>query len=203
MMIMQIMKNGLSNRISLTFAFLMLTSVCTFGQMQHKHDSEPQTTKNTISATSKSTAELARVTFEKFAKLNGEWMGSNTKGWTEKVSFKTIAQGFVVVENSFDAHPNETIMTMFYLDNDRLMLTHFCLSKTQPRLVATSFDDNGKTITFTFLDATNLPSRNKGHMDKAVFKFVDKNTFTTQWTWYQNGKESWMEEIKLERIKEK
>jgi len=148
---------------------------------------------------SKSTPTSAQAAFERFKKLEGQWHGRSTKGWEETVSFKTIAQGSVVVENSFDAHPNETMMTMFYLDGERLMLTHYCVAKNQPRLEATSFENDGKTITFTFIDATNLSSRDKGHMDKAVFRFIDDNKFSTQWTWYQNGKESWMEEIVCER----
>lgn len=184
------------NRVLLLLLLFAITAIIGFSQMSHQPEADSQ-----ISTKTKTSAELAKAGFEKFAKLNGEWIGKSTKGWEEKVSYKTIAQGSVVVENSFDAHPNETMMTMFYLDQDRLMLTHYCVSKSQPRLLATSFDDEGKTITFTFLDATNLPSRDTGHMDKAVFKFIDENTITSQWTWYQKGKESWMEEIKLERIK--
>lgn len=141
----------------------------------------------------------ARSAFERFKKLEGSWKGRSTKGWEEVISYKTIARGTVVVGTSFDAHPNETMMTMIHLDGDRLMLTHYCVAKNQPRLVATSFADDGKTITFTFLDGTNLPSRDRGHMDKAIFRFVDENHVTSRWTWYQDGKESWMEEILLER----
>lgn len=146
-----------------------------------------------------SSPEMAKSAFERLKQLEGKWIGRSTKGWEEAVSFKTIARGSVVVENSFDAHPNETMMTMFFLDGDRLKLTHYCVAGNQPRLEATVFEEEGKTITFTFLDATNLKSRDQGHMDKAVFRFVDENHFTTQWTWYQNGKESWMEEIRMER----
>ena len=142
----------------------------------------------------------AREAFELFKKLEGKWRGRSTKGWEEVVNYKTIAKGSVVVGNSFDAHPNETMMTMFYLDGDRLMLTHYCVARNQPRLVATSFADAGKTITFTFLDGTNLPSRNSGHMDKMVFRFIDDNHAVSHWTWYQDGKEKWLEEINLERI---
>jgi hypothetical protein len=148
---------------------------------------------------STSTPALAQAGFERFKKLEGKWLGRSTKGWEETINFKTIAKGSVVVENSFDAHPNETMMTMFYLDGDRLMLTHYCVARNQPRLEATAFEDEGRTITFTFRDATNLPSRDKGHMDKAVFRFVDDDHFSSQWTWYQDGKENWMEEIKCER----
>lgn len=149
----------------------------------------------------KQTATAARAAFEQFKRLAGEWRGRSTKGWEETVSFKTIANGSVVVETSFDAHPNETMMTMFHLDNDRLMLTHYCVARNQPRLVATSFDADGRTITFTFLDGANLPTRDRGHMDKAVFRFLDADRVVTRWTWYQDGKESWMEEITLERKK--
>lgn len=142
---------------------------------------------------------LAQAGFNRFKLLEGQWQGRSTKGWEETITFKTIAKGSVVVETSFDAHPNETMMTMFYLDGTRLLLTHYCVAGSQPRLEATSFEENGNAITFTFLDATNLPSRDRGHMDKAVFRFVDEDHFSAQWTWYQDGKESWMEEIKYER----
>ncbi len=147
-----------------------------------------------------STPESAAAAFERFKKLEGKWNGRSTKGWEEVLTFKTIAGGSVVVETSFDAHPNETMMTMYHLDGDRLMLTHYCVARNQPRLVATSFSDGGKTVTFTFIDGGNLASRDRGHMDKAVFRFVDDNHATSQWTWYQDGKESWMEEIHLDRV---
>jgi hypothetical protein len=141
----------------------------------------------------------ARSAFERFKRLEGAWKGRSTKGWEEVISYKTIAQGSVVVGTSFDAHPNETMMTMIHMDGERLVLTHYCVAKNQPRLVATSFADGGKTITFTFLDGTNMPSRDRGHMDKVVFHFIDDDHVASRWTWYQDGKESWMEEITLER----
>jgi hypothetical protein len=149
----------------------------------------------------KAAATPARAAFEQFKKLAGEWRGRSTRGWEEAVSYKTIAGGSVVVSTSFDAHPNETMMTMFHMDGDRLMLTHYCVARNQPRLVATSFSDDGRTVTFTFLDGANLPTRDRGHMDKAVFRFLDDDHVASRWTWYQDGKERWMEEITLERRK--
>jgi hypothetical protein len=37
-------------------------------------------------------------------------------------------------------------------------------------------------------------------MDKAVFTFPDDDHFTSQWTWYANGKESWQEVIEHRRV---
>jgi hypothetical protein len=147
-----------------------------------------------------SNKSAAAEAFQKFKKLEGKWKGRSTKGWEETIVYQTIAAGSVVVEDSLNAHPGERMMTMIHLDGDRLMLTHYCVAKNQPRLVATSFADDGKIVTFTFLDGGNLPTRDRGHMDKAVIRFVDDNHVTSQWTWYQNGKESWMEEIRLERL---
>jgi hypothetical protein len=145
--------------------------------------------------------QYAKNTFERLKKLEGKWVGRSTKGWTEAITFKTIAQGSVIHESSFDAHPNETMATMYHLDGNRLLLTHYCVSKTQPRLQATGFEEDGRKVTFTFVDATNLASRDKGHMDKVVFNFIDEDHFTSQWTWYQAGKEQWLEEIRYERAK--
>jgi hypothetical protein len=140
-----------------------------------------------------------RAAFERFQRLEGVWRGESTKGWAEGVTFRTIAGGSAVIETSFDAHPGETMVTLISMDGERLRLTHYCVAKNQPRLEATAFADDGGSVTFTFVDGGNLPSRDRGHMDKAVFRFVDADHVTTRWTWYQDGTESWMEEIVLTR----
>lgn len=152
-----------------------------------------------VSADSPVDPAAARSAFKLYKTLEGQWIGRSTKGWNEEVTFRTIAGGSVVVENSFDAHPNESMLTIVALDNDRLLLTHYCVAGNQPRLQLTSYDEQSKTLVFTFLDGTNLPSRDKGHMDKVVMSFLDRDHVTAQWTWYQDGQERWMEKINLER----
>jgi hypothetical protein len=146
-------------------------------------------------------AALPAQAFDRFRNLEGTWRGESTRGWSEDVTFKPIAGGSAVMETSFDAHPNETMITMFVRDGNVLDLVHYCVAKNQPHLRATLFEEDGKKVTFTFVDGGNLPSRDRGHMDKAVFRFEDGDHFTTRWTWYQNGHEEWMEEIRLRRKK--
>lgn len=143
---------------------------------------------------------LSLALFERMKKLEGDWRGKSTKGWEDVSRVKVIAKGSAILFDSFDAHPNETMLTLVHWDLDRLLLTHYCVAGNQPRLEATSFEDDGRKVTFAFVDATNLPSRNKGHMDKLVMRFIDDSHYTSQWTWYQDGKESWMEEIHRQRI---
>ena len=68
--------------------------------------------------------------------------------------------------------------------------------------MATDVADGGRRVTFSYLDGTGLPSRDHGHMDQAVFRFLDADRFTAQWTWYQEGSEQWMEEIEHRRLAE-
>jgi len=137
----------------------------------------------------------AQAAFARLKALSGTWQATSTKGWTEAMTYQTIAAESAVVETSIGAHPDETMTTVFHMDGDRLLLTHYCVAKNQPRLVATGFSDAGRTVTFAFLDATNLPSHDTGHMDKVVYKFADDDHFTTQWTWFEHGREQWMEEV--------
>ncbi len=147
------------------------------------------------------TGARATAAYERFKALEGMWGGDSTKGWNERITYKVIAGGSAVLESSFDAHPGEQMVTMIHPDNGRLMLTHYCVARNQPRLVLTGADENSGVYTFEFLDATNLPTRDKGHMDKVVFKFIDADHFSSQWTWYEKGKEAWMEEIRHMRVK--
>ena len=145
--------------------------------------------------------EKSRKAFEHLKNLSGDWEGKSTKGWTERISYRVIAGGSCLMDLSYGAHPNEWMASMIHMDGDRLMLTHYCVAKNQPRLVATEIADDLSSISFTYLDATNLPSRDKGHMDKCLIRFDGKDKFFSRWTWYQDGKESWMEDIEHRRIK--
>lgn len=145
------------------------------------------------------TAFEATAAYDRLKALAGAWEGKSTKGWTDRVHVKTIAAGSVVVFDSFDAHPNEEMLTTFAPDGERLLLTHFCVARNQPRLVLSRVEDEGRRLTFTFLDGGNLPSRDRGHMDSVVLTFLDADRFTERWSWFQDGRESLMEEIEMRR----
>jgi hypothetical protein len=148
---------------------------------------------------SKAEPSPAQAAFGRLKILDGSWTAVSTKGWSEELQLKVIAGGSAVLETSVGAHPNETMATVYYMDGARLLLTHYCVAKNQPRLQATVFEREGQDVTFTFLDATNLPSRDHGHMDKVVLHFTDENHFSSRWTWFENGHEQWLEVIEATR----
>ncbi|MEE8366950.1 MAG: hypothetical protein V3S30_01400, partial [Thermoanaerobaculia bacterium] len=89
--------------------------------------------------------------------------------------------------------------TMYHLDGDRLMLTHYCMAKNQPRMKADLTSSDLNTLRFSFLDATNMKSPEDGHMHSAVFRFVDENEMKQSWTFRKDGKDSFTEVIRFER----
>ena len=138
--------------------------------------------------------------FAKLKKQAGLWRGHSTKGWENRLKIQVIAKGSAILETSeFVDTPGEGMVTTFYMDGDRLLLTHYCEAGNRPTLSATSEASNGD-ITFEFVEGTNMPDRNTGHMDKVIYRFIDDNHYSSQWTWFANGKETWLENIEYERL---
>jgi hypothetical protein len=93
------------------------------------------------------------------------------------------------------------MLTAFHPDGDRLLLTHYCVARNQPRMVAAEASDDGRSIRFAFVDGTSMESRDDGHMDAAEYHFIDSDHFTARWSWYEEGQESWFEEIHYRRAR--
>ena len=141
-----------------------------------------------------------QLAFERLRGLAGEWDGTSDHGWSSKIRIEVIAGGSAVLETTaFEAHPGETMLTLFHKDGPRLFLTHYCVAGNQPRLCARRFDDGGDTVTFEYFDGTNLASRDQGHMDRAVIRIAGPDAFSSTWNWYQDGKEGWKEAIEYRR----
>jgi hypothetical protein len=143
----------------------------------------------------------AQLAFEELCALRGTWEGKSSAGWTARIELELIARGSVLLERSnFEAHRGETMLTLFHKDGPDLVMTHYCVAGNQPRLVASEVAPD--RLRFTFRDATNLASRDQGHMDEAVIRLEGPDAFSSQWSFYQAGKTSWMEEIRYRRVGE-
>lgn len=129
----------------------------------------------------------AQKTLDRFKAMAGTWTGKGAHGETSEVTYQVIAGGTSVMADI--KMGDEAMTSLFYVDNGRLMMTHFCPSNNQPRMQAT-FSPDGKTVTFDFLDATNLASPQAGHMHKVVYVFADPEHYSEDWTWKHEGKDS-------------
>lgn len=117
----------------------------------------------------------SQASFEKLKSLQGSWAGK-AGDRDVKVSFRVTSGGSAIMS---EIQTEEDMISMFHLDGNRLMMTHYCGAGNQPRMVGTLSPD-GKTIKFDFLDATNL-SAQPGHMQHLTLTMIDADHHTEQW----------------------
>jgi len=131
----------------------------------------------------------AQKTLDRFKSMVGTWQGKSPSGQVYEVNYRLAAGGTAVMA---DMHMvDDEMVSMYYIDGDQLLMTHFCPTNNQPRMKAAISPDLAM-VTFDFLDATNLPGPQTGHMHRAVFVFSDSGHYTEEWTWKHEGKDSKM-----------
>jgi hypothetical protein len=121
----------------------------------------------------------AQTSFAKLKTLQGSWEGT-MDGTPLEVSLRVTSMGSALMHEMRQKGKPDDPITMFHVDGDRLLLTHYCDAGNQPRMVGTTSPD-GKIITFHFLDATNLLRSQPGHMQRVVFNLIDPDHHTEMW----------------------
>jgi hypothetical protein len=148
----------------------------------------------------------AQKSFDGLKTLAGSWEGHistsplapDIDGKVMQVSLRVTSMGNAIVHEARGAGRPDDPITMLYLDGDRLLLTHYCDAGNRPRMVGTMSAD-GKTVEFTFLDIAG--STQYGHMDHAVFTFVDANHHFEDWTYVMAGDKPMHAHFDLTRTK--
>ena len=134
-----------------------------------------------------STTTDAQEAFDKLKSLAGSWVGPlsidhsdpSMEGMIGQFSLRVTSRGNALVHELSVAGIPDHPVTMFYLEGDRLLATHYCDAGNRPRFVGTLSPD-GKTLTFEFLDLSGGDEH--GHMVKGVFTFIDETHHTEEWT---------------------
>jgi hypothetical protein len=128
--------------------------------------------------------------FDTMKSITGNWEGKDSQGGAVAVSNRVTAGGSAVVsELKTNMHGKaEDMISMISMDGERVLLTHYCSAGNQPRMQA-ALSPDGKSITFTFVDATNLASPDAPHMKSVTFNFIDENHHTEEWHFSMQGKE--------------
>jgi hypothetical protein len=145
----------------------------------------------------------AAAAFEKLKSLQGTWEAPGANGKKATTTFELTANDTVLLERYMNpALPGGGHMvSAYHLDGAALILTHYCIAKNQPTLQAETFDATSGEIQFEFLRASNLSSKNAGHMRRALYRLDDANHFTTSWEFFENGKKTMTELETFTRVK--
>jgi hypothetical protein len=148
----------------------------------------------------------AQKSFDQLKTLAGTWEGHVTTlpahpdldGKLAHASLRVTSMGTAIVhEMTGEGRPDDPI-TMLYMDDNRLLLTHYCDAGNRPRMTGKMSPD-GRTVEFEFLDVAG--STQYGHMDHAVFTVIDANHHTEDWTYMEPGDKPVRAHIELTRTK--
>ena len=167
-------------------------------------------------ASAQSGADLqtgAQKSFDTLKTLAGSWEGpvTVTPAMPEMpmdkpvhVSLRVTSRGNALVHEMQEAGATEDAtrydhpVTMFYLDGDRLLLTHYCDAGNRPRMAAKASPD-GKTVEFDFVDLSG--GNQFGHMYHAKFTIVDANHHVEEWTFMMPGDKPMHARMDLQKTK--
>jgi len=153
----------------------------------------------------------AQKSFDELKTLAGVWKGTVTANppqpdWDNKpvwASLRVTSRGSAIVHEmkepgTPDDMTHDDPITMFYLDGDQLVLTHYCDAGNRPRMAAKKSVD-GKTIDFDFMDVAG--STQYGHMHHAAFTIIDANHHTEDWTFMMPGDKVVRAHLDMQRAK--
>lgn len=129
----------------------------------------------------------AKARFEKLKSLVGEWQGTGPHASTN-VSYQLVSGGSAVMETLMPKGEPDMI-TIYHLDGDKLMMTHYCSIGNQPRMQAEASGSESNKLNFTFVDVTNMTKPSDGHMINLALTFEGKDQLRQVWTWREAGKD--------------
>ena len=154
----------------------------------------------------------AQKTFDTMKTFAGEWDGPvtvpempETKGGTPMhASLRVTSRGNAVVHEfqpantPLDATKYDHPVTMLYVDGGQLNLIHYCDAGNRPHMIGKMSPD-GKTVEFGLVDVSGSDER--GHMQHAVFTYIDANHHTEDWTYLMPGDKPIHAHFDLQRAK--
>jgi hypothetical protein len=153
----------------------------------------------------------AQKSFDQLKTLAGTWTGPVTVNppvpeWSKDpiwLSMRVTSRGNALVHEmkkpgTPDDATKDDPITLLYMDNDRLTLTHYCDAGNRPRMVAKASPD-GKTVEFEFVDVAG--STQYGNMHHAIFTMIDANHHTEDWTFMLPGDKHIQAHMDLQRAK--
>ena len=141
----------------------------------------------------------AAAAFNQLKTLAGSWEATSERGKVTS-SYEVISNGSALVER-INVPGEGAMLTVYHLDGNRLVLTHYCTAGNQPHMQAEAYDPASNQLAFNFAGGGNLGNANAGHMHNVLFKFAGADTFTANWTFQENGKPRFVENIEYHRVK--
>ncbi len=134
----------------------------------------------------------AEAIFDRMKKvLVGEWEGRFVESGSlvEATFYLTGNESALVEEIRRASKPASRMLTVYHLADEQLQLTHYCSYRNQPRLIASSVRDDGRTIEFKLIDVTNLSRSGNRYTHKMIVSLPDEDHASITFVGLDDGQE--------------
>jgi hypothetical protein len=133
--------------------------------------------------------------FDKMKELAGEW---TNKAEGQTVIYRVMSRGKSLMEILYAGTDHEMV-TMYYLDGDELVATHYCAQGNQPRMKLDTKASRASKLVFDFAGGTNLDPAKDTHMHAQRFTLMDTNRLTIERDGYEDGRKSHTHKVEYTR----
>lgn len=133
-------------------------------------------------------APPTNAALEKMKTLAGTWLVADSDGKpTDQIAsiIKVTAGGSVVHETLFPGQPHEMV-SVYTVDGDDLIMTHYCVLGNQPRMKADP-KSPANQIVFRFDGGANLDPKKDKHMHEATLTIVGDDQLEVNGVGWENG----------------
>jgi hypothetical protein len=124
--------------------------------------------------------------FDRLASLKGQWKGEQD-GVKISLIYALTANGSALMEE-FRPESGPVMITLFTVDGDHLIATHYCSAKNQPQMVTSAITDVQKPLAFSLARVTGLKSPDDWHNTGLTVIQEDNDHLTQEWTYQSKGK---------------
>jgi hypothetical protein len=132
----------------------------------------------------------AKAALERLKALAGEWRGSveSPDGPATSVRYEVTSGGSVVMETQFPGTDHE-MRSLYHLDGEELVLTHYCAMGNQPRMRLARSASTLDELVFEFDGGTNLDPARDVHVHSGRVRFEGDGRLRSEWTVFQGERQ--------------
>ena len=153
---------------SLVLVCVLVTAVAVSGQNQPQDSSK------------------SAAVFKQLTSLVGDWEAVQDNV-PVKETYTLTANGTVLMSETKPAD-SQPMITMFTVDGDHLIATHYCVAGNQPQMVTGAPGDLDKGLTFSLKQVTGMKTPDDWHNTRITLTLDDKDHMTQRWTYLYKGK---------------
>jgi hypothetical protein len=129
----------------------------------------------------------SEAAFGRLTALVGEWEGIQ-QGVPVRLTYTLTADGTALMEQAQPAG-SPAMITMFTVDGDRLLATHYCSMGNQPQMATGPIPEDAEAgLSFSLVRVTGMKTPGDFHNTGLTVKLDDPDHLTQEWSYAYRGK---------------